>query len=313
MQLRPGFGPAFKQATAKVISAIIIWTTSRTKNRKVRKFLFDGIAKKYLNWRGIKMLASTKYGFKIECSSDDLIQERLIYFGVWEPNLSEFFVQNLKRGGVFLDVGANVGYFSFLAAGLVGPEGEVHAIEASKTIYDAFNRNISLNKAQNIFTYNIAASNIEGIIHLSAIDNANTGATSAVLINSPSDALEAVRAVRLSNELSPSLLKRIDIIKIDVEGMEVLVLDDILDNIDKFKEDLIVACEITPQGFIALGRSLEETIGKILAAGFSMYNIKVDYEIERYLQRLETPAGPELYVGIPDKQMDFIFIRRKEK
>ena len=52
-----------------------------------------------------------------------------MYFGLYEPDLTDCLKRLLKRGDIFFDVGANIGYISALAAGRVGTNGEVHSFE----------------------------------------------------------------------------------------------------------------------------------------------------------------------------------------
>lgn len=74
--------------------------------------------------------------------------------------------ERLKPGDVFVDVGANIGYFSLLASKLVGPGGRVVAIEASPEVFDLLRRNLELNKAHNVRAVNVAISDREGSLQL---------------------------------------------------------------------------------------------------------------------------------------------------
>jgi hypothetical protein len=77
-----------------------------------------------------RFVARSVYGFRIE-GDQRLIMPRCIYwFGTWEPPLSEWIRRALRPGDVFVDVGANVGYFTMLAARAVAPGGLVVAVEA---------------------------------------------------------------------------------------------------------------------------------------------------------------------------------------
>ena len=60
---------------------------------------------------------------------DKVISERLRREGVWEPYETHLVLNLLEPGGVFVDVGANLGYFSILAAACVGERGRVYAFE----------------------------------------------------------------------------------------------------------------------------------------------------------------------------------------
>ena len=75
----------------------------------------------------------------------DLIQRYVYYFGVWEPTISQWFKGYVRPGDIVVDVGANIGWYTLLAAQRVGPEGQVVAIEASPTIAEHLRANLALN------------------------------------------------------------------------------------------------------------------------------------------------------------------------
>lgn len=81
--------------------------------------------------RPLHRLARTRFGATFAVDTQDLIQRYLYLFGVWEPHMTRWLQRRLKPGDVFVDVGANIGYYSILASRLVGARGKVVAIEAS--------------------------------------------------------------------------------------------------------------------------------------------------------------------------------------
>ena len=80
-----------------------------------------------------------------------MIQRGIYFCGVWEPAITSFVRQTLQAGDVFVDIGANIGYYSCLAAKLTGSTGRVHAIEASPTICTILEENLRINQAIHIF------------------------------------------------------------------------------------------------------------------------------------------------------------------
>ncbi len=79
-----------------------------------------------------------------------------------EIRLAKFLIKNLKNGGEFMDIGVHFGFFSLLAAKLVGQKGRVISIEASPEMFAIFQENCK-NKS-NITPLNIAAASVEKII-----------------------------------------------------------------------------------------------------------------------------------------------------
>jgi len=67
----------------------------------------------------------------------------IYYYGFFEANLTNFFLNFLKEGDVFFDVGAHVGYYSVLSSSLVGPSGQVHSFEPTPRTYTSLKENLS--------------------------------------------------------------------------------------------------------------------------------------------------------------------------
>ncbi len=74
-----------------------------------------------------------------------------------EIRLAQFLIHQLKAGDVFIDIGAHFGYFTLLAANLVGEQGKVCSFEASQTTFEVLKKNTSTSK--NVSIYNRAISN----------------------------------------------------------------------------------------------------------------------------------------------------------
>lgn len=65
-------------------------------------------------WRRRQFTTRTHFGAKMKVTSNDFVQGYIYYFGVWEPNLTHFVTNRLTKNKTrtFIDVGANIGYFS---------------------------------------------------------------------------------------------------------------------------------------------------------------------------------------------------------
>src|SRR5262245_25225023 len=88
----------------------------------------------------------TRWGDQLEVTLPDLISGVISATGQWEPAITQYVRTRLRAGDTFIDVGANIGYFTLLASRLVGPTGHVYAIEASPSIYQRLTRNVGLNR-----------------------------------------------------------------------------------------------------------------------------------------------------------------------
>jgi len=87
-------------------------------------------------------------------------------FGRWEPAMTAFLNSRLTPGRVFVDVGANIGWFDLVASPLVGPDGGVVAIEASPAIHTRLAEQIRRNGLTNVRTVNEAVGSSEGWVQI---------------------------------------------------------------------------------------------------------------------------------------------------
>jgi FkbM family methyltransferase len=133
--------------------------------------------------------------------------------GVWEADLMKLLQATLRPGGVFVDVGANVGFHTVLASRLVGPSGRVVAVEPAPWTLELLRANIWRSGAA-ATVLPVAASDVSGTVHLTDELGHRSGARLAA------DGGVEVDAARL-DDLLPDLV--VDVLKVDVEGAEPLV------------------------------------------------------------------------------------------
>jgi FkbM family methyltransferase len=160
-------------------------------------------------------------------------------------------INQLSPGNRFVDVGANIGYFSFLASRKVGEKGRVFSFEPSKREYARMMDCQSINQAQNMITYNVALSDHHGILNIST-DDFHTGLNS-ITYQQDGQRQQQVQCNRLDELLEE---EHIDLVKIDVEGAELKVLR----GAKKLLESKSIAkliIEITPKFLAHYGDSRE--------------------------------------------------------
>ena len=85
-----------------------------------------------------------RYKFFVD-SRDIGLAPHLMLDGYWEFWISDFIWRNLRPGFRVLDVGANLGYYTVLAADLVGPQGQVTAFEPNPRMFELLQRNAGIN------------------------------------------------------------------------------------------------------------------------------------------------------------------------
>jgi FkbM family methyltransferase len=154
--------------------------------------------------------------------------------GIYEIHVQKVFVSALRPGFVMYDVGANNGYFSLIAAKLVGKNGKVYAFEPYPPNSDKLNNNISKNKFSNIFLNTSAVSDSVGNTHLYVNINSATPSLVSYGLESKIDVSQITLDKFISTHEIP------DFIKVDVEGMEKQVLSGAQDLLARAKPSWVI-------------------------------------------------------------------------
>jgi FkbM family methyltransferase len=249
---------------------------------------------------------TTYFGATVRCDPVDTIQRMILLFGVWEPGVSRLLEDNLRPGDVFVDIGANIGYDSLLAATRVGADGAVVAIEASPRISGLLTQNVDRNPelAARIRTVNVAVSDRPGTLNLYEFGPDNCGATTT--LPSRSGTLSAtVTSAPLGDILTAAERARVRLIKMDVEGAEPTIMTDILDHLGDYPEDMDIIIEASPEDDPVQFREVFE---RLRAAGFTAWTVDNRYSHGWYLRWRETP--PQRLDKPLRKRSDLLLTRR---
>lgn len=172
------------------------------------------------------------------------IQQQLFWYGHYEKELGELLKKIVRPGDVFLDLGANIGYFSLLVA-INSPSANIISFEPAKDLFHYMNDNISLNNIKNVSAINAAAGEIneEKDLFISSPDN--SGMSSFHQPENYSGKKERVKVLSMDEWFKTSGLSKIDIIKLDIEGSELAALKGMKEILQKQKPVLIV--EVNPE------------------------------------------------------------------
>jgi FkbM family methyltransferase len=251
----------------------------------------------------------TEFGATLKVDTQDMIGRYVYFFGVWEPNLTAWMSRTLSPGDTFIDVGANIGYFTLLGSGLVGASGSVVAIEASPAIFAVLCENVRLNGQTNVRTVNMAVLDRPATLPFYSGPPGNAGMAS-VRRHPDVETYECtIGADTLPRLCTQPELSSARIVKIDVEGVECEVTEGLRDALPAMRPDVELVVEIVPDYLRAYGRRAEEVFAVFFAAGFNAYHIENDYASISYVppRRL---ARPRRIQGPLDREFDAIFSRR---
>ncbi len=221
----------------------------------------------------------------------DVIDRRLLATGLWEPYVTACMREQIKPGQVFYDVGANIGYHSLLAARLVGPEGRVIAFEPNPAIAARFRHHIQLNDIHNVDVIEACVTTEPTrrvTLHLPPRNIPNPGR--ATTRAEPGFHAIECDAVRVDELVQRGAIPRPDIIKVDVEGAEIIVLQSMSDTFSETHRKLTVLLEVTE-----IDGEPSDAVLCLQKLGFRTAAKSPPYRFHRR--------------GIPYEQRDAVFVR----
>ncbi len=157
-------------------------------------------------------------GLLIRCYPDSTSASLVLYCS-GQPDFHEmaFMRHYLRRGDNFIDVGANVGVYTLLAASLVGPEGSVEAFEPGPKALCRLRENVALNSLENVHVYPVAVGTSRGPVRFTL----DRDATNRIGAGGVGERSIEVSCVRLDDML---IGRRYAMGKMDIEGAEPLAL-----------------------------------------------------------------------------------------
>src|SRR3989337_192883 len=213
--------------------------------------LINGFFYQHLKPTGIVMIIAQ--GSKMYVDSRDTgVAPFLLEWGIYEKYETELFKRLVKKGMVVVDIGANIGYYTLLAAHPVGDEGKVFAFEPDPYNYNLLCKNIEVNGYRNVIPVQKAVSSKSGKSEL-FLDKSNLGGHSLSEANVDKSASITVEVTSLDDYFRNTDYK-IDVIKMDVQGLEMEILEGMTNTINQ-NDDLKIITEFWPIGLRNSGSS----------------------------------------------------------
>jgi FkbM family methyltransferase len=213
--------------------------------------------------------------------------------GVWEADVMKLLGRTLRPGGVFVDVGANVGFHTILAAQLVGPAGKVFAVEPAPWTLALLRANV-WRSGSAVTVLPVAASDATGKVTLTLEPEHRSGAQ----IGETGGRGPEVDAAPL-DQLVPAI--GVDVLKVDVEGAEPLVFRGARDLLQR-SPGLVAVVEFRDERHLS-GETPAEALAFYESLGFELYLLRRNGDV--------VPAGADAVLERSRREASFNLVLRR--
>jgi len=196
----------------------------------------------------------------------------------------------LRPGMVFVDVGANWGYHTLLAAALVKAGGRVLSLEPDPRLFACLTANLSRNSLTHVVPVPFAASDSAGELLLAGYQESGGNYGVSTLVHALTTANTYwVEARPLDVVLDQLEVGRVDLIKMDIEGAEWLALRGLQSHLTHRQVNFLLL-ELHPNQLVQQGSSVSDVVGSLQQHGYRGY--WVDHSISGARQAAYASSRP---------------------
>ncbi|QDT08779.1 FkbM family methyltransferase [Planctomycetes bacterium K23_9] len=185
------------------------------------------------------VVSKLRDGSAIHLQLNDYGGRSMYYFGDYDPKITKILKKLLRPGDNVIDIGANFGLISLMAAKLVGPRGQVHAFEPQVGLASLIEAAAADNDYRHLLVHPIALSDADGEAEM-FLSPGVTGAASLVRDDLAGVQSESVRVAAAGAYFDSLGLAKTRLVKIDVEGHEYTVLKAAEPWLSKHRPDAIL-------------------------------------------------------------------------
>lgn len=269
------------------------------------------------SWRPRYTTRQIAGGGKLHVNNFETTNAFIWRFGTWEPALTNYMLKNIRSGDKFIDVGANIGYYSVLAGSLGA---KPIAFEPLPSVLKQLRQNFELNDidVSGIKPYAIGAETRTTVIFEGPQLNRGRSSIVAPPVKSrPNGASFQVEVKPL--EFFSEDLRGANFIKIDVEGLETEVLKSVLENLEVFDPALTIFVEVRKNDNVcSTDGNIEAVVSKFRQIGFSFRVVENDYDLAFYRRAVRgnyrewTPDTVDELMALMEKRkmIDLILSRK---
>ncbi len=197
---------------------------------------------------------------------------RLIYVDNFEAQERQFVNMFLRPGDIFVDIGANIGLFTLIAAQRVGKTGKVYSFEPGIKAFERLQINVQLNQVSNTCCYQIALSDRSGkAVMYIANDNRDAWNSLSKPLSSESAFIENIETITFDEFVEKNQLTgKVTMVKIDVEGWESHVLSGGVGTFSR-PDAPVLQVEFTEENARQAGTSCRNLYEQLVGLGYTLF------------------------------------------
>lgn len=182
---------------------------------------------------------------------------------IWEPFETCIFIKLITGKKLFVDIGANIGYYTIIASKYMHEDAQVISVEPEKGNLNLLLKNISHNKINNIIPMNVGCGENDSIAILKRSEH-NYGDHQLYLVNE-SDEISSNKVVKIRSvdSILEDYQLKPDLIKIDTQGFEFSILKGMKKTIAFLNVDSVIIMEFWPYGLSQHGTNISEFLNLI--------------------------------------------------
>lgn len=236
------------------------------------------------------------FGLKYQGNLNTFIDWSVYFYGAYEKGIL-FLMKDVvkeKPNPIFIDVGANVGHHSLFMSKLCD---EVHSFEPYDRVKDILMSKLLFNKCSNIIDHNVGLGEKSEFIDFYAPVGRNIGTGSFMAEHAKDNNIKYGKLEIVEGDLyiSKLNLKRVDLIKIDVEGFEKYVLLGLRDTLAKYRPSVVMEYSRVTRDTLTI-----QQLREILPSGYSIQGISTNLTCCRLFNRMNyhltdfNPGNPKI-------------------
>jgi FkbM family methyltransferase len=249
----------------RVAQAVARSMAVSTVTQKIGRRVLEPLRQWYAAKNGDRQfLVSWDSDLKMNVRLNDQIECQVFWWGfqVGDRAALQALKRNLQSDAVVFDIGANIGTFSLALSRWVAPGGAVHAFEPVPSAYSRLQDNVARNGLTNVHLNQLALSDERGTAAIFVPEQTysgaiyNPGMSTMFAADTPGFRKEEIETSTIDDYVAAHDVKRIDAMKLDIEGAELRALKGGVAAIERFRPVLVM--EVNAKALSRAGTSVDE-------------------------------------------------------